>query len=160
LKLSYLEIAREWEHYGCTFFKGKNVTQNEQHFFTQDFEGKVRIGVNQNGIHIIEPSKLKIVTYPWDIVIDWHSQKQIFFLEVEDEIKEKSSIKLPTFGRSKRKVPTKQYYFNSKQAELINDLICDWLEEYYKGKELDEFVEEERRKPNDSNKHVSIHINL
>jgi len=145
LKLQYLEIVRQWDHYGCTFFKAQNITQKDQHFFQQDFEGKVRIGVNENGVHIIEPTKLKIVTYPWSIVVDWHSQKQTFFLEVEDETRkqEKSVIKMP-FSKQK-KIPTKEYFFKAKQAELIHDLICDWLEEYYKARQLEEIQSVSKR---------------
>jgi len=149
LKCLYLDIVRQWPYYGCTFFRAKNNTQTNQNFFSTDFEGKVTIGVNQKGVHIIEPRVMSILTFPFDKVVDWNSQKQTFFLEVEDEDKirmkggmlEKSLSKLKplkSFTIKAKKTPTREFYFKSSQAELINDLICDWLEEYYEQKEREE----------------------
>jgi len=141
--------VRQWQHYGCTFFKGENITQKDQHFFQQDFDGKVRIGINHIGVHIVEPTKLTIITYPWNIVVDWQSQKQTLFLEVEDEARkqeaEKSVIKMPFMKKSKR-IPTKQFYFKANQAELINDMICDWLEEYYRNRDIQKEMGNSRKK--------------
>jgi len=165
LKLSYLNIVRQWNHYGCTFFKARNITQKEQNFFSQDFEGKVRIGVNENGVHIIEPRIMQVMTFPFDKLVDWNSQKQTFFMEVEDDgLKSKSILSgletikpLKSFIPSK-KVPTKQIYYKSAQAELVNDQICDWLEEYYQEKEEKVVHKREKRKSSRNPKKSSIFV--
>lgn len=59
LKNAYLSIVRQWAYYGGTFFKARYVP-SEAVFFKQDFEGKVRVGVNENGLHIIDPRKMVI----------------------------------------------------------------------------------------------------
>jgi len=163
LKLSYLNIVRQWNHYGCTFFKARNVTQKEQNFFQSDFEGKVRIGVNQNGIHVVEPRLMKVITYPFDKLVDWNSQKQTFFMEIEDDTQRSKGLfsTLEKVGPlkslvSSKKISTRQIYYKSSQAELINDLICDWLEEYYQEKEQKVAYQQGREKR--SKKKSSIHV--
>ncbi len=56
LQLLYLELVRQWPYYGSTFFKAKYV-QNDT-FFQQEFEGAVRIGINENGVHLISPKEM------------------------------------------------------------------------------------------------------
>jgi hypothetical protein len=55
--LAYLSIVRQWAYYGSTFFKARYIPA-EAVYFKQEFEGKVRIGVNENGLHVIDPRKM------------------------------------------------------------------------------------------------------
>jgi len=119
LRLLYLELVRQWPYYGSTFFKAKYV-QNDT-FFQQEFEGPVRIGINENGVHLISPKEMKIITYAFSELAVWDSVKGIFAFEV----KESSSGGLFKL----KKKPNKNYQFKSDQADLINDLLCDWSNE-------------------------------
>lgn len=134
LKLMYLDLVREWPYYGSTFFKARYI-QNET-FYKQDFEGQVRIGINGNGLHLISPKEMKVITYSYNELSTWDSEKGIFLFEVK-EVEKGGLFKL-------KKKPTKLYQFKSEQADLINDLLCDWAEE--NDQKQRNSVEEKRRR--------------
>jgi len=121
LKRSYLSIVRQWKHYGCTFFKARYVPFDTA-FFSQEFEGKVRIGVNENGVHLIDPKVMKIITIPLKDVVEWNSSKHLFSMSVASEFSGKRTL------LKSKTLPSKKYQFHSAQSELINDFICDWME--------------------------------
>jgi len=131
LKVDYLKLVREWPHYGCTFFKAKYQPE-ETVFYKLEFEGDSRVGVNQNGIHIVEPREMKIISYSFDQIESWNSDKKMFWF-VYNQMETKGT------GAFKTKKPMRKVCkFQSKQAELINDLMCDWWDEL-------EYREEEKQ---------------
>eukprot|EP01119_Soliformovum_irregulare_P008627 TRINITY_DN2172_c0_g1_i6.p1 TRINITY_DN2172_c0_g1~~TRINITY_DN2172_c0_g1_i6.p1 ORF type:complete len:420 (-),score=89.08 TRINITY_DN2172_c0_g1_i6:21-1280(-) len=134
LEVEYLTLVRAWKHYGCTFFKGR-YSQNDT-FYKAEFEGKVRIGVNAYGIHIIEPTLLKIVSYTWDQLGDWTAQKQDFMLEVMMPSPPPKGL-VNKLTASLRKKEKKVYFLKSNQAELLNDTMWDWLDYLGKLEDLD-----------------------
>ncbi|KAN0027485.1 hypothetical protein ACTFIU_010440 [Dictyostelium citrinum] len=115
LKRAYLETCQRWAYYGSTFFKAKYIPANTS-FFTQEFQGKVSIGINGNGFHIIDPKEMKMVSYSYRDIIAWDSTSNSFTIKFK-------------IGQDK-KFETKPYIFKTPQGELINDLISDWNEEW------------------------------
>jgi len=93
LRLDYLTIVREWKYYGSTFFMAEAIPV-EGVFFSQEFGGKVRIGVNQNGIHIIDPLQMKIVSHPLDTIGKFDAIQRKFFFEVQTESKDKGPFSI------------------------------------------------------------------
>jgi hypothetical protein len=67
------------------------------------------------------------VTYSWNEISHWDSQKTIFFFEAK-EVEKGSLFKI-------KKKASKFYQFKSPQAELINDFMCDWAEAIGLGEE-------------------------
>eukprot|EP01132_Coremiostelium_polycephalum_P000461 gene461-582_t len=114
LKRAYLETCQRWLYYGSTFFKAKYVPVNTS-FFLQEYEGKVSIGVNGNGVHIIDPKAMKMISHHYKDIIAWNSTPNSFSLQIGTHIKSD---------------PVKIYTFTTLQGELINDLIHDWLVEW------------------------------
>jgi len=45
LQLLYLQLVRQWPHYGSTFFKAEYIP-GTQSAYKQQFQGEVRIGSN------------------------------------------------------------------------------------------------------------------
>lgn len=143
LELDYLALVRQWKHYGCVFFKAKYF-EEESVYFKQEWEGKVRIGVNQNGIHIVDPKAMKIIDYPFKTITDWDSDQTVFFFEAKVEDTGKGGL----FSKMRKK-EGKLFRFKSKQSELINDLVCDWMSE------LESEVNTDKRKKRASTKKQS-----
>jgi len=148
LEVSYLQLVRQWKHYGCTFFKAK-VMQSETAFFAEQFSGKVRMGVNQNGVHIIDPKEMKIITHEFSSITNFGSDKNLFWLEVEIEEKSKGVF-------SKAKSTKKTLHCVSKQAELMNDLVCDWVHEIDSMKDSERLHEIEKHRGKHKTKSVSL----
>jgi len=119
LKLEYLGKVRKWPHYQCTFFKAVYLAEGS--FYKQLFEGKVRVGVNQYGLHLIDPKILQIVMIRFREIINWGSERDVFWVEVKEENTTRSLLSI-------KKIPNKMYMFRSPQAELINDSMHDWKE--------------------------------
>lgn len=122
LKMMYLEIVRKWKYYGCTFFKAKLRPTQEAVFYKQDFEGKVRLGVNEFGIHIVDAKALRVTSYPYSSIQSWDSEKDLFWFEFRDERKPSFLTITKLMDVEKSNV----YELITKQAELINDTLCDW----------------------------------
>ncbi|EGC32674.1 hypothetical protein DICPUDRAFT_155341 [Dictyostelium purpureum] len=116
LKKSYLETCQRWLYYGSTFFKAKYIPSNTS-FFTQEFEGKVSIGINGNGFHIIDPKVMKMVSYSYRDIVAWDSSSNSFTIKFHNPNSSKSDS-------------TKNYIFKTPQGELINDLLSDWSVEW------------------------------
>ncbi|KAK5576079.1 hypothetical protein RB653_007217 [Dictyostelium firmibasis] len=116
LKRAYLETCQRWPYYGSTFFRAKYIPANTS-FFTQEFQGKVSIGINGNGFHIIDPKEMKMVSYSYRDIIAWDSTSNSFTIKFK-------------IGQGDKKSETKPYIFKTPQGELINDLISDWSEEW------------------------------
>lgn len=70
-ELLYLQICRQWRFYGSTFFYAKYKPPT-QGFYTQEFAGDVVIGVNDFGVHIIDPlvmvRKKNFLLHSFDLV--------------------------------------------------------------------------------------------
>ncbi|KYQ91868.1 Band 4.1 domain-containing protein [Tieghemostelium lacteum] len=115
LKRAYLETCQRWQYYGCTFFSAKYVPVTTS-FFLQEFEGKVSIGINGHGIHIIDPKAMKIVSYHYRDIAAWDSTINSFSVQV-------------AVRNNKQSDQIKIYTFTTLQGELINDLMHDWLNE-------------------------------
>ncbi|EFA74911.1 Band 4.1 domain-containing protein [Heterostelium album PN500] len=114
---AYLETCQRWVYYGSTFFKAKYIPSTTS-FFLQEFEGKVRLGVNGYGVHIIDPKAMKIVSYHYRDIVCWDSTESSFTIQF-----------LITTG-SKQQQSKKAYIFKTQQGELINDLMHDWMAEW------------------------------
>ncbi|GAM27300.1 hypothetical protein SAMD00019534_104750 [Acytostelium subglobosum LB1] len=115
LKKAYLETCQRWVYYGSTFFKAKYVPTTTS-FFLQEFEGKVRIGINGYGVHIIDPKAMEIIC--------WDSTTSSFSIQVQLA----SGSGRSTSSSSAQK----GYIFKTSQGELIDDLLHDWMEEWTK----------------------------
>ncbi|KAF2078262.1 hypothetical protein CYY_000452 [Polysphondylium violaceum] len=115
LKRAYLETCQRWTYYGSTFFDAKYIPTNHS-FFQQEFQGKVSLGVNGNGFHIIDPKAMKIVSYHYKDVLVWDSTPTSFTIQVN----------------TNKSDPTKVYTFKTRQGELVNDLLHDWAVEWEK----------------------------
>eukprot|EP01099_Mayorella_cantabrigiensis_P005713 TRINITY_DN4634_c0_g1_i1.p1 TRINITY_DN4634_c0_g1~~TRINITY_DN4634_c0_g1_i1.p1 ORF type:complete len:358 (+),score=77.58 TRINITY_DN4634_c0_g1_i1:54-1076(+) len=109
----YLQLVRRWAYYGSTFFKGQYRSATSI-FMTQQFEGDVRIGINENGIHIVEPAQLKVDSFRPEEIESYKSSGDKF------------SFKLTL--KSERQI--KEYVYKSKQADLIEELLLEWKEEF------------------------------
>jgi len=66
---------------------------------------------------------MKIITYPFIQISEWNSQKEDFVIEVREVTDGPKILKM----MERKKVKTLQ--FQSRQAELINDCMCDWQEQ-------------------------------
>jgi len=116
LKQRYLDLVRQWDCYGSTFYKAQ-YKEGITTFFSQDFEGEVLLGVNESGIHIVEPNEMKMATFGLRQIRCWYSDKKNFVLE----------------GRSTNpKQRGAVVNFKTRQAELIEDLVYDWAMEWMK----------------------------
>jgi len=119
LKQIYLKLVRQWKHYGCTFFKAQ-YRAPESLYYKHEYEGDVRLGINQNGLHVIDPRELKIISFSFNQILEWDSEKDVFWVVVKEEIpKAKGFLTV-------KANPNREYYFKSPQAELLNDLLWDW----------------------------------
>lgn len=114
LKKAYLEVVQQWPFYGCTFFRVKGVP-SQTSFFKQDYQGTVVVGINHFGIHMIHPRALKFETWKFQDLVYWDSTPTSFGFEVITGVKQE---------------PTRSYTLKTLQAELINDLMHDWSEEW------------------------------
>jgi len=139
LQQKYLDIVRQYKIYGCTFFKAKFLPSES--FFQQEFEGKVRFGINQNGVHIVDRKEMKIVQHPFHQITAWNSDKDLFYFEVKVEEKPKGGL----FSNVMKRVEKKSYQYRSKQAELMNDLMCDWSEKLEENN-LEKMYQDEKKK--------------
>jgi hypothetical protein len=127
LMLKYLSIVREFPYYGSTFFKGVYLP-SETVFFKQEFEGKVRVGINEQGIHFIDPRKMKFASFAFANIRSWNSDRNKFWFVYEDDGKEQKSSTATTLQKVRGKGRA-TFMVASGQAELINDLVCDWISE-------------------------------
>jgi len=57
-------------------FSKQDTFQANPCFFKQEFEGKVRVGINENGVHIIDPKALKVVSLRFEQILSWNSEKK------------------------------------------------------------------------------------
>jgi len=114
LKRAYLEVVQQWPFYGCTFFRVKGVP-SQTSFFKQEYQGTVVVGVNHYGIHMIHPRALKFETWKFQDLVYWDSTPTTFGFEVVTGMKQE---------------PTRTYTLKTPQADLINDLMHDWSEEW------------------------------
>lgn len=114
LKRAYLEVVQQWPFYGCTFFRVKGVP-SQTSFFKQEYQGTVVVGINHYGIHMIHPRALKFETWKFQDLVYWDSNNFTFGFEVVTGVKQE---------------PTRTYTLKTPQADLINDLMHDWSEEW------------------------------
>lgn len=112
-QLLYLQLVRQWIYYGCTFFDAQ-YRPPTQGFYTQEFAGSVVIGINQYGIHIIDPLAMKVISVEFSKILDPYSDDSSFsFSEIQQD----------------KKNPPKLFMFKTYQGDLINDLLHDWMAE-------------------------------
>ena len=114
----YLELCRQHPCYGSTFFPVTYIPPVTS-LFKQQYDGDVLLAVNALGMHIVDASLAREVKgkpvkmCPFQRILSWDSDKLTFFCEY-----------LPLHG------PSELYTFKTPHGNLINDLFCDWLEEY------------------------------
>jgi len=114
LKKAYLETCQRWTYYGSTFFDAKYIPTNHS-FFQQEFQGRVSLGVNGNGFHIVDPKAMKIVSFHYKDIIAWDSTPISFTIQVNTRVKSE---------------PIKLFTFKTRQGELVNDILHDWTVEW------------------------------
>lgn len=114
LKKAYLEVVQQWPFYGSTFFRVKGVP-SQTSFFKQEYQGTVVVGVNHYGIHMIHPRALKFETWRYQDLVYWDSTPTSFVFQVQAGVKTE---------------PYRTYTLKTPQAEVINDLMHDWSEEW------------------------------
>jgi len=115
LKKAYLEVVQQWPFYGSTFFRVKGVP-SQTSFFKQEYQGTVVVGINHFGIHMIHPRALKFETWKFQDLVYWDcSTPTTFVFQVVTGSKQE---------------PHRTYTLKTTQAELINDLMHDWSEEW------------------------------
>lgn len=115
-QMLYLQLVRQWAYYGCTFFKGFFVPNTEA-FFQQHFSGDVVIGVNNRGIHLMDPVVFKVISVEFDEIDAPKSDERYF-----------------SFTRRKRGAQPEVFTFKTKQGDIINDLLHDWFAEFKRQK--------------------------
>lgn len=114
LKRQYIDSVQRFPFYGSTFFKAKYIPSVTS-FYKQDYQGTVSLGINHTGIHIIDPKLMKFESWNFHNLVFWDSLHATFVFE----------------GANSQKVPpTRRCTFKTPQAELINDLMHDWAEEW------------------------------
>jgi hypothetical protein len=117
LKKAYLEVVQQWPFYGCTFFRAKGVP-SQTSFFKQEYQGTVVVGINHIGIHLVHPRALKFETWKFQDLVYWDSTPLnggAFVFQVITNNKQE---------------PSRTYTLKTPQADLINDLMHDWAEEW------------------------------
>lgn len=115
LKKAYLEVVQQWPFYGSTFFRVKGVP-SQTSFFKQEYQGTVVVGINHFGIHMIHPRALKFETWKFQDLVYWDcATPNTFVFQVITGSKQE---------------PTRTYTLKTEQAELINDMMHDWSEEW------------------------------
>jgi len=114
----YLQLCRQWKYYGSTFFA---VVGPDSVYYVKDFEGPLRLGVNSYGLHIIDHKVQKSVSWAHNEIIGWELNHQEG--EADGGTADAIYIDLLTDGKRVEKV------FLSPQAELISDLLFDWVDE-------------------------------
>jgi len=131
LKIAYLDLVRKWPFYGSTFFKARYIP-GESVFFKQEFEGKVRVGINENGVHIIDPKALKVVSLRFEQILSWNSEKKRFwfYYQKEDNSSQGQLLKRSQSTLFALKQQHQFYQFAAYQSELMDDLLCDWANEF------------------------------
>lgn len=141
-KLLYLQLVRQFKYYGCTFFHAKYKPPT-QGFYRQEFAGPVIIGINEYGIHIIDPQVMKVISIEFSRILHPKSDERCFtFYETLVE-----------------KAPPKQFYFKTNQGELIDDLLHDWFAELKQAKSVvDKERERQQRKSKRQSKKRTIVI--
>lgn len=114
LKRQYIDTVQRFPFYGSTFFKAKYIPSVTS-FYKQDYQGTVSLGINHTGIHIIDPKLMKFESWSFHNLVFWDCLHATFVFE----------------GANNKKVPpTRRCTFKTPQAELINDLMHDWSEEW------------------------------
>ena len=116
--LLYLQLCRQWKYYGSTFFA---VVGPDSVYYIKDFEGPLRLGVNSFGLHIIDHKVQKSVSWAHDEIIGWELNHQ----EGEDSGDGSDAIYIDVLVDGKRV----EKVFLTPQAELISDLLFDWVDE-------------------------------
>jgi len=112
----YLDTVQRFPFYGSTFFRAKYIPAITS-FYKQEYQGTVALGINHIGIHIVDPKLMKFETWNFHDLVFWDSMAETFVFEVMTKNK---------------KEPSRRYTFTTSQAELINDLMHDWAEEWQK----------------------------
>jgi len=115
LKKAYLEVVQQWPFYGSTFFRVKGVP-SQTSFFKQEYQGTVVVGINHFGIHMIHPRALKFETWKFQDLVYWDCATPTSFV-----------FQVVTGSKQE---PTRTYTIKTTQAELVNDLMHDWSEEW------------------------------
>ncbi|KAL6071844.1 hypothetical protein QOT17_006017 [Balamuthia mandrillaris] len=86
VELLYLQRVRQWKYYGSTFFIA-DYTPDTTSFFEHPFQGEVRVGVNMEGLHVIDPRQMKTKTYGFREIKVWTSgDKFLTFVTPHEDI--------------------------------------------------------------------------
>lgn len=118
---AYLAVIQQLPSYGSTFFPVTFIPE-EVTPFKQIFEGDILLGVNAIGVHLIDTRLCRradtspVRTCPFQRIISWDSDKLTFFFEY-----------LPAEGNAQHPV---LLTFSTPHGNMINDLLCDWLEAF------------------------------
>ena len=140
---AYLAIIQQLPSYGSTFFPVTFIPE-EVTPFKQVFEGDILLGVNAIGVHLIDTRLCRradtspVRTCPFQRIISWDSDKLTFFFEY-----------LPAEGDAEHPI---LLTFSTPHGNMINDLLCDWLEAFRAAAAARLAVTQVVTKPDASNK--------
>jgi len=86
--------------------------------------------VNEAGLHVIDPRKMKFEDVEFRNISHWDSKGDKFwFVFSKQNTSGPRVLQRSASTLFKVKQEEETYRFLSPQAELINDLLCDWSEE-------------------------------
>eukprot|EP01134_Creolimax_fragrantissima_P002306 CFRG2306T1 len=107
----YLNLCRQWSHYGCTWFYGR-VCNETKEVIAQDTPTElIRIGVNYDGIHLINHITNTIIVYvPLD-QLAWYASELDKLLYIE-------------YGDPKKPTPMS---IITPQARIVETMILRFL---------------------------------
>jgi len=86
-------------------------------FYRQLFQGTINLGINHYGVHVLNPREMKLESWHFKDLTMWDFSLKTFVFEVATGVKSD---------------PIRRYTFTTTQAELINDLMDEWAEEWEK----------------------------
>jgi len=119
-KLLFLQILRLKKFYGCQFYKVRNTVPQNSAYFTQTTEGNIVIGINTDGIHLLDPFCKRIEkSIPFNEINRWETYKNKYFWMNVRNNGNKSS---------------EDFILTTPQAELIQDTLTDIVYEIKKAK--------------------------
>eukprot|EP00052_Salpingoeca_macrocollata_P008294 m.65855 g.65855 ORF g.65855 m.65855 type:complete len:460 (+) comp16523_c0_seq2:600-1979(+) len=123
LHVLYLQHGWSWPYYGCTFFFGDIEQREVKHVFQERPDEIVRVGVNLDGVHVINDKKNKVklsLDYSklsYNSYEDSESGESCFLIEYDAEVDE---------GEEPRK---EQLVVWTQQATMIDTLVTRFIEE-------------------------------
>eukprot|EP01116_Phalansterium_solitarium_P022761 TRINITY_DN7636_c0_g1_i2.p1 TRINITY_DN7636_c0_g1~~TRINITY_DN7636_c0_g1_i2.p1 ORF type:complete len:491 (-),score=86.42 TRINITY_DN7636_c0_g1_i2:41-1462(-) len=117
-QMLYLQLVRQYSYYGSTVFAAK-YTPPGQGFFHQEFSGDMKLGVNGEGIHIIDFFMRRFYSVPFEKIAAMESDGKYFWFT----------------ERTDTGLAPLMHTVKTRQSDLIEDLVHDWFGEWKRTKQ-------------------------